>query len=512
MFLNQLKFLPNASAGRPVSAVISALFLFVLAATAFPQSGPGPSSTIFRVGEKLSYAVSFENVKDAAYFETAVVSHGKLASNDVVEIRGRLKTFDIVSAALSMIDERRTVFADPVSGRPILIKRTFMDQVLPRETVTNYLAATGSNFDLLTLLYMLRSSGGNGSFSIVEGNDTSILIAEAKKAERVSTDLGEYDTVISTITGTYLDTRGIKKLRVNLTNNEARLPVMIQFSTSKGSYRAVLTSVADITPESVSVPDLLSVPAPTPFPTPAPKAVAVPTPYVENRPLLPELSFDLGERLEYRITQAGRATGTLILSAPERKQVGGRDSLRLMATMTGVEQSNGVFAPGDMISALVNPDTLAPFQGDMKFSRALRNLSQTLVFDSRSGAVVTGAAISIEAPVGTHTLLSLLYAMRSFNLKPSKESANPVNDTRVAVFWNDRPYVFTLRPGNAETIPFEGNTLPAQPITINTGNTELDRLTIKVWLGTDDRRLPLRFSGGGYQADLVAVSNTLIKK
>ena len=96
--------------------------------------------------------------------------------------------------------------------------------------------------------------------------------------------------------------------------------------------------------------------------------------------------------------------------------------------------------------------------------------------------------------------------MRSFNLKPSRDLTNPVNDTRVAVFWTDRAYIFTLRPANIEEILFDGEKVKAQLITINTGNPQLDQLALKVWLSTDERRVPLRFSAGAFQADLTTVT------
>ena len=115
---------------------------------------------------------------------------------------------------------------------------------------------------------------------------------------------------------------------------------------------------------------------------------------------------------------------------------------------------------------------------------------------------------TIDAPIGTHSFLSLIYAMRSFNLKPSKDPANPVNDTRVAVFWDSRSYVFTLRPSNPEEITINGEKRSAQLITIKTLNKELDALSIKVWLSTDNR-VPLRFSVGTYQADLISQTSNL---
>ncbi len=83
-------------------------------------------------------------------------------------------------------------------------------------------------------------------------------------------------------------------------------------------------------------------------------------------------------------------------------------------------------------------------------------------------------AKGVEVPVGTHSLLSLAYAIRSFNLKPSKDASNPVNDTRVAVFLDTKAYVFTLRPSNADIINLQGEKVSAQLISISTGNPAID--------------------------------------
>jgi hypothetical protein len=101
--------------------------------------------------------------------------------------------------------------------------------------------------------------------------------------------------------------------------------------------------------------------------------------------------------------------------------------------------------------------------------------------------------------------------MRSFNLRPSKDPKNPVNDTRVAVFWESKAYVFTLRPSDPEDIAINGEKVSAQLITINTGSAQLDALALKVWLSTEGR-VPLRFSFGTFQADLISQTSNLAKK
>ena len=229
-----------------------------------------------------------------------------------------------------------------------------------------------------------------------------------------------------------------------------------------------------------------------------------PTPFVNNLPLIPELAFELGERLDYRITQAGQPVANMRLAAKERKEFNGFDSLLLEATFSDL-RAGAPFAAGDFIRAYVNPDTLAPLQFEMKFAGPLRSFSSLAKFD-RQGSLITVAGKGIDAPVGTHTILSLLFAARSFNLKPSRDLNNPINDTRVAVLWDSQPYIFTLRPSPAEVITVEGKPVAAQLVTVSTKNPVLDQLNIKVWLGNEDARVPVRFTIGAYQADLIAAT------
>ena len=172
---------------------------------------------------------------------------------------------------------------------------------------------------------------------------------------------------------------------------------------------------------------------------------------------------------------------------------------------------NPIFSQNDSITVNADPLTLAPRMIDIKMFGGLAGISQLAIFDERTGAISFKGNSRVEAPVATHSILSLLYAMRSFNLKPSAVRTNPVNDTRVAVFWESQPYVFTLRPSAAAEVTVNGQKRLAQQITINTGNPQLDQMAIKVWLSNDEGRVPIRFSVGPYQADLVSATNTPLR-
>lgn len=468
-------------------------------------------SSRLRIGEKLSYNISFGGFADAGHAEIQVVSRGALGKIDVIELRSRIKTFDMVSATFFLLDESRTVYASPDTGLPVYISRVSNVGPLPKETVANYLTVPTSSFDFLTLIYKAREASGTGAFPLFENEQLYTVNLQTAGAEKVKTEAGEFDTVTSTVQSDLLTASGIKDLRINFSNDEQKLPVLIRFKTAKGQFRATLSSITLTEP---AVPVGTPTPVPTPRPPTTPRPTPTPEPYVENRPLAPELGFQLGESFDYQVTAGGRPVGVINLSAKERtllkRKEGEEDSLLLIASVKSTEPGAGVLNIADRAKAYVDPDTLAPKLTDTRFTSTFAGLNQTVTFDRRTGTISFGGAQGVDGPVGTHSLISLIYAMRSFNLKPSKDLSNPVNDTRVAVFWESKPYVFTLRPSNPEDITINGEKTSAQLITIITGHPQLDALAIKVWLGTESR-IPLRFAAGPSQAELITQTPNIIR-
>ncbi|HUR98877.1 MAG TPA: DUF3108 domain-containing protein [Pyrinomonadaceae bacterium] len=493
---------------------LGSLWMALLPSPTQAQAVAGASG--FRIGERLTYSISLGRFPNAGYAELYCVSRGRLGEKDAVELRSKFKTLDLASAVYP-VDENRTTFVSSLSGLPLYTSVVQNSFGLPKETVQSFLSAPTPHADLLMMIYHLRHSDGTGSLTMQEGEKVYSVTFQPGAAERQKTDAGEFDTTIVSVQSEYFIEHGMSDVRVNLSTDEARLPVLIRYRTGKekekdkdkdrkGEVRARLASVQMIEPEVAPQPTPIA--ARTPQPDRTPKPVVTPTPYIDNLPLVPELAFELGERLEYKITSAGQPVAKMIVAVKERKQFNGVDSLVLEATFSDVRGASP-FAVGDFVRAYVNPETLAPRQFEMRFSGALRAFSSTAKFDP-AGSSVTVGATRVEAPVGTHTILSLLFAARSFNLKPSRDLNNPINDTRVAVLWESQPYIFTLRPSPAEVITLAGGQpTAAQLVTVTTKNTLLDQMGIKVWLGNDDSRVPLRFVMGAYQADLIGVSKVL---
>lgn len=472
----------------------------VVTAQDFVKAPAALPPTLFRINERITYNVSFGRRANAAYAEIYAVSRGKIGERDAVELRSKIKTLDLTSAAFYLLDESRTTFAAADTGLPLYVVRTESEGVVPKESIDNYLTAPTTNYDLLTLLYQARNSGGSGTFTLQEGEKTYSVSFQPGGSEKVKTDAGEFETTVSSVQSDFFTQAGILDLRINFSADEQKIPALIRFRTAKGEFRAAVASIQMIEPEVE--PETVT-PQP-PRVTPTPKPVPTATPYIDNQPLLPELSFALGETLEYKVTSGGQPIGNITLRARERKFTT-QDSLLLTAEVSAVTgQGISLFRAGDFVKTLVSPDTLSPLQIDIRFTGGFSSMNQSAVFDPRTGSITFGGANRVDAPVGTHSILSLLYAIRSFNLKPSKNPSNPVNDTRVAVFWDKRPYVFTLRPSDADIINLQGQKISAQLITANTGNPQLDSLGLKVWLSNEKSRVPLRFAAGIYQADLIS--------
>ncbi len=490
---------------------LGAAALFILkgvSAQSLEKSG-SLSPTPFRVGEKLTYTVSFGRFKNAGYAELYAVSRGKMSDRDAVELQSKFKTSELVSAAFYYLDESRTTFAAADSGLPLYIRKTSNAGLSGTETVSNFLTVPTPNFDLLTLIYKLRNAGGAGSFLMQEDDKIYAVNALAAVSEKVKTDTGEYETTLSTIQSEYFTQKGIKDFRINFSTDEQKIPVSVRFKTSKGEFQALLASVQMIEPETEPQPKPTPTPVPvqTPTPTPAP----TPTPSLDNQPLSANLPFVLGETLEFRITSNGQNVGAFLLQARERRIIDKRDVLFLTATISRAEKGVGIFNAGDSITAQVNAESLVPYQFDAAFTGSLSSFNQSVRFDQERGFALTGGANQTQIPLNTHSLLSLVYAVRSFNLRAVWDTKNPIMDTRVSVFYDTQFYVFTIRPLEPEIITLNGEKIPAQMITVITGNQQLDALGLKIWLSNNEKRTPLRFSIGNYQAELVSETVVLPK-
>jgi hypothetical protein len=449
-----------------------------------------------RVGERLTYNISYNKFANVAYAETNVLSKGKMAGKEAFEVSSRLKSLNVVSIGGLYVDIDRTTYISPTDGNAILVKETDNSNGAPVQKSTNFLEKSPGSFDLTSVLFKIRASGGVGSYSLFENGKLYNVAFQSIGTETVKSDAGEFPANIIEVKSDFLTENGFTVLKVSIASEGSSIPV--KFRLSKGKKDEYVGVIASIQVAAEPAPTATPVTVQTPRPTPVP--TAKPQDYVDNQPLI-GLPFDLGETLAYAVTTAQRPIGTFVVAAKERKLVEKHDSLLLVGTVTNAT-GNELFGIGNTIRTNVDPDTLAPYDFSTGFSGRLSTFNQTARFDQGAGRVFLPDNQTVDVPAGTHNILSLFYALRLFNLNPSKDQNNRVNDTRVSVFWQGRANIFTLRPSEPKIMDFGGQKLLAQEIAVSTGNPQLDSLRIKVWLSSDDRRLPLRFILDGYQFDL----------
>lgn len=463
------------------------------------QGDPGP----LRVGERLTYAVSFEKFRNVAYAETYIVSRGRLGDREALEVHTKLKTLDFVSAAYLMLDRVRASYISPVDGTTLAIKDTEYGSGLPVESSLNYVEKAAGSFDLVAMICKIRASNGIGSVTLFENERSSVVTFNTIGTEVIRSDVGEFPTNIVEVKSDHLTELGIVALKINIASDASAVPVQYRIKTAKGEFRALISSIQVVEPDPVPTPTPAVAQSPSPSPRPSPSIA----PYVADQPLDQNLPFRLGETLNYAVTTGGNRIGDVRLAVGGRRLVNNRDSLLLSATVTAA-QGNAPFRANDLIKSNVDPVTFAPFDLEFRFNGPMAAFNQVAGFDPNSSVITIGQD-RIDAPVGTHSIISLAYAIRLFNLTPSKVVSNPVNDTRVAVLWQGRPLIFTLRPSQPAAIEFGGQKISVQEVSVTTGDPLLDGLQIKIWLTMDARRVPVRAKLGTYQLDLDLGSSDL---
>ena len=112
----------------------------------------------------------------------------------------------------------------------------------------------------------------------------------------------------------------------------------------------------------------------------------------------------------------------------------------------------------------------------------------------------------MEVPVGTHDLLSVFFALRSFDLTPGKR-------TSVSLLVNKRPRLLHITALRRADLLLSGQQIPAVELALATNDPDGNRFNLRLWVSTDKRRLPLRLTAttplGPVRADLAIIPTTL---
>lgn len=387
------------------------------------------SATVYRVGERLTYNVSYSQFTTAAHVELFVAGMNTGNGRTGVELRAQVETSGVVAAAIYSINNEYISIVDPATGLPFrsqLIIREAGSVALPGEPPPPLTVFSNrpNTFDLLSAIYRLRAlppptEGAAYRLSVANGEEQFNAEVRAEGKEVVRTSVGSFNCTVLSVRAPDNRQADDLRLRVYISDDAQRLPVRVTARINSGLIRADLASIS-----LESEPSPAEAPAP-PRPTPTPPVAAQPGVGNASPALTGDLPFAVGEQLNYQVYLGGgqQPLATLAYQVRPRARYFGRDGLLITATAQTNELGNRLFVINDQISSYVNPATLLPFRTEVRLQEGRRRVNTTLTVEQDRGTAVSDKGQRIEIPVGTHDLVSVLYAMRSFDLRPRKRNA-----------------------------------------------------------------------------------------
>jgi hypothetical protein len=224
-------------------------------------------------------------------------------------------------------------------------------------------------------------------------------------------------------------------------------------------------------------------------------------------PLPPELPFRAGEQLNFNVFLGGstQTVANASFQVRARAKYFNRDGILLAVKAQTVSAAARIFFANDVINSYIDPNTLLPFRTELNLQEGRRRSTQILMIDQDRGTAVTDKGLSIEIPVGTHDYISVLYALRLFNLTPGKRNA-------VTLMVNNRPLTLFIEALKRETIQLGGQQIAAVQLSLTTDDPQPDKYALRLWVSDDRRRLPLRVAAntqlGPLRADLAIIPVT----
>ncbi len=498
----------------PLISILTVLFLaltFPLIAQQTEAVTPlSLAQSPYRVGERLTYNVSFSNFPSAAHVEVEVASRGNHFGREAIQLRAHVETTGVVNVALFAINNDYVTYIEPETGLPFRSEETVRDAIRSADSVQDFSQPGGNEaippkqkgfpgtFDFLSVFYRARAlplnDGGVYNFSVRgEGGEYQ---AEMKVTgrETIRTNVGSFPTIVTQIK---VSNSPLRSLRAYFSDDAGHVPVLMVARLSAGELRAELAGSELIKPPAeTATPTPPIVAAPLPAPTPA----APP-------PLSSSFPFKLGEELNYQVFIGGSNTplGMASFQVRGRSRYFERDGLFLTVTAQTTNAAARIFVARDQIDSYVDPKSLLPYRTSMNLVEGQRRLSQILTTNQDAGTVTSDKGDRIEIPVGTHDYVSFFYVVRTISPVMGKKSV-------VSMLVENKPKTIFIDPLPRESIQLGTRRVQAIPIKLTTDDPEPDKYQFRMWLSDDLQRLPLRLSCvtklGPLRADLAILPTT----
>jgi len=213
-----------------------------------------PSGLPLIVGERLSFNVSWSNFPTAGNVEIEVTDQGRYFGQDSIQIRTKVETSGSVRSLFGAINNLYVSYVNPESAVPhriinaisqgqkltestIILDQSKKQAIFPDDTT---ISSPTEIYDLPSLLFALRmrswSDNTKQKMSAIYGRELVEMEVEAKGRERISTQMGSYNTVSVRIS----PQKSLSRYRVQIwfSDDAQKLPVLITAKLPFGDVRA----------------------------------------------------------------------------------------------------------------------------------------------------------------------------------------------------------------------------------------------------------------------------------
>lgn len=500
----------NLSLKPPVISTLAILLLALISPLFAQENGganPFPfSQTPYRVGERLTYNVSFSNFPSAAHVELEVVARGVFFEREAVQLRAHVETTGVVNVALYALNNDYTTYINPETGLPFRTEQKARDALESAAAVIDFSQPAGNEaipprqrgfpgtYDLLAAFYRARAlplaTGAVYNLAVRGDTDYNAELKVIGK-EVVRTNVGSFPTIATQIK---INSSVIKTIKVNFSDDPGHVPVLFTARLSNGELRAELAGSELIKPPEAK-------------PTPTPPIAVAPIPAPAAPPRLENMPFNLGEQLNYQvfIGTSNTALGLATFQVRGRSRYFDRDGLYLSVVAQTTGAAAQLFTARDQVDSYVDPKSLLPYRTVLNLNEGPRRVAETLNLNQEAGTATSDKGTRIDIPVGTHDYLSFFYVLRTFNLNPTKKSA-------ISILVENKPKTLFVNSLKRETIQLGDRQIPAIALSLTTDDAESDKYQLRMWVSDDSRRLPLRLTCrtklGPLRADLAILPTT----
>ncbi|MFN0113038.1 MAG: DUF3108 domain-containing protein [Blastocatellia bacterium] len=532
---------PKPAESNPSS--VSSLPNSTTAAT--PAASSNYDGSTLRVGERLTYNVSFSEFAVAGRIEMEIVEQGNFFGQEGYQIRTKGESMGQVRSLFGDIDHQYTAYVNPRTALPYrLVSSVKQGGKLVEETVTfdhgkqqatfsddSSINIPSGTFDLTSLLYAMRLQGvpesGKQKFSALVGKEVVEFEAVSKGREQMVTQTGTYTAIQVKL---YPQNKQHKKYRgyVWFSADAQRLPIAVRATMPFGELRADLTNatiaVRNATPLA-KVKEWIDESGQNRSPSSGAASSAGATNGAGNKTLVlvdppgskpagangnadpsPNLPFGVGERLSYEVAWGQfNSVGKVSFEVRQQGMLGASRVFELYGEASTVGAARSLISVNDQANSFVMVDSLLPVKTDLRLREGRRTKLTSANYDWAAKAANLSSGTSVQIQPGTLDLLSLFYSIRAADLKVGKTQLFRFLDA------NHRMQSVTVNVMKQESIGGPMGTRDTLQLDIVTPSpTQI--LVAQVWVSNDSKKLPIYFATrsrfGELRFQMTSASNT----